>query len=875
MIIGALALPATAAARLRAPRLVSPANGATLQQLPAISWQAVPGAAEYEYEISAGTGFNSINGSGPGKGTNQTYSLAAALDQAVPDGVYSWRVRALSKAGATGPWSKTRRIVKSWTAAPTILRGDGAEISWPLTPLVLSWSPVPYAVKYLVTIATDPSLSNEVLGSASQPQYTQGTSFVLPTTLANGSYYWAVTPIDAEGHRGVRSRLATFSWAWPTATTPSFTDLNPGVFDPLFSWNPVPGAARYEVEINSASSFPAGSKWCCNAPTIGTSLAPPSDLGNNSTYYWRVRALDANGNAGQWNYGAPFTKVFDPGRPTVPNLTMRALGGTKLGGVPVTDTPIVTWDPVPGASRYEVQLAPYTTVSTTKFCDWSHVSSSQYHAYTATTAWTPLGFTFNSPGPSAWPRPQVDLPLPLGTYCLRVLARSDDDAQLQQVVSDWTYLNAADDSNQPAFQYVSSQSAATSQPFSPLTPASAYLAPLSGTVTPRTPLFTWNWLAGANGFFVVIARDPGFTQVVDLGFTNVPAYAPRLANGAPLDDQTTAYYWAVIPTADADGSVSGGDVTQDSPQSFDKYSVPPTPLQPSNEATVTTWPTFEWTAAENARNYTFQVSGDPSFGNLIDNVTTDDTAYTSSSTYPADTTMYWRVRANDWAGQGLNWSAVQTFTRRLPGSSPTPGNPLGGDGISVLSWAFVPGAVSYDVHIDQGNGTSNDYTVDSTAFAPTERHGLGTIDWQVRPLFPSSNFFGTIGGPFFARQRYLLTLSPPTGAYGVKSGSRILISWNPDPAATNYDVELSTSDSFNMPIDVHRVDGTSWAPDLDPSLPMNKGTLYWRVAAVDAWGATGSFASGSLGSSHRAGGGRRHGALTPGRHGKRKRKKHG
>jgi hypothetical protein len=283
----------------------------------------------------------------------------------------------------------------------------------------------------------------------------------------------------------------------------------------------------------------------------------------------------------------------------------------------------------------------------------------------------------------------------------------------------------------------------------------------------------------------------------------------------------------------------------DSPRAFNKSSTPPPPVQPGDGASASTWPTFQWTSAENARTYNLQVSQDPTFGTLLDNVTTDATAYTSSSTYPADTVLYWRVRANDWAGQGLNSSPVQTFTRHLPGAAPVAGNSLGGDGLPVESWTSVPGAIAYDVHVDQGNGTSNDYTVDSSVFTATDRHGLGIIHWQVRPLFPTTTF-GTVGGPFFAPQPYNLTLSPPAGAFGRKSGSRLLIGWNPDTAAKQYKVDVSTSQAFSTLFSSQRVDGPNWAPDIDFSLPSNRGRVYWRVAAVDSYGTVGSFASGSF-----------------------------
>jgi hypothetical protein len=857
-VVAALIVPAVAAARLPAPRLVGPANRASVQELPTISWRAVRHAAEYEYEISADPRFRSILGSGPGQGTSRTHNLAAALTKLVPDGTYSWRVRALNARGASGAWSRARRIVKHWSAAPKILGGSGVSVSWPATPLVLRWTGVPYAFKYIVTIATDPALSNVVLGSASQPTYTQGTSFVLPGTLANGSYYWAVTPVDAEGHRGTRSRVGVFTWTWPTTTAPNFTDLNPQVSQPLFSWNPVPGAARYEVEINQDPSFPAGSKWCCSAPTIGTSLAPQQNLANNSTYWWRVRALDANGHAGVWNNGGSFTKAFDATTPSISNL--RVIDGTT--GQPATgptDTPIVTWDPVPGASLYNVTVGAWTG----SFCNWA--AGSAYSATTATTAWTPLG----SPGVARpgyserWPLAQLDvLPVTPGTWCLRVVARADDDALHGSVVGPPSYANRTNDPNAPAFTWVQSQSPLTGQPFQPFVAASDYIAPGGGAATELPPVLRWKWTPGATGFFVVIARDAQFTDIADLAFTNVPAYAPRLGLGEPLADKLGAYYWAVIPAEYINNHWQFNDaVASDSPQTFVKSSTPPAPLLPADGTAVSTWPTFRWTGVQNARNYTLQVSQDPSFGSLLDNVTTDSTAYTSSTTYPADTTLYWRVRGNDWAGHGLNWSQPQTFTRRLPASTPSSRNPRGGDGISVESWAAVPGAIAYDVHVDQGDGTSNEYTVDSPAFAATSRYGLGTLHWQVRPLFPTTGF-ATVGGPFFSPQPYRLTLSAPRGARGVKSGSRLVISWRPDPAAKQYEVDVSTTDSFSTPLSFQRVDGTSWAPDIDLASPATHGRLYWRVAAVDSYGTVGSFATGSFLNGH------------PRKHGPHGRKRH-
>jgi protein-S-isoprenylcysteine O-methyltransferase Ste14 len=841
-------------AGLREPGLQSPANDASVQSLPTFEWAPVANAASYQFELAADPRFGSlVQRALSGQGSLQTHNTAATLDKAVPDGAYWWRVRALTAKGSVGAWSPVRRIVKAWTAAPQITGGDGAAVSWPTTPLVLRWSSVPYATKYVVSIATDPALSNLVLGTASQPNETQGTSFALPVSLAPGSYYWAVTPLDAEGHRGARSRLATFQWTWPTAMTTWVTDLNhdPRVFDPMFSWNPVPGAARYEVEVSTAEEFPAGSKWCCSGTTTGTSLAPLQVLANNN-YYWRVRAIDARGNAGVWNYGQSFTKAFDSVTPSIPNLTVRDVNGGALTGLE-TDVPIVTWDPVPGASRYEVQLGDYN--SSGRYCDWTLAGSSGYHADTATTAWTPLARTSSRPFSEAWPSPQQDSALPTGpnaTYCVRVLARSDDDAQHTQVTSEWTYLNGY---NNPAFTFTTPPTGSTCA----ITPASNYRLPATGSVTPRTPYFSWEAVPGAGGYYVVIARDAGFTQVVDVGFTDVNAYAPRLAGGTPLSDETTAYYWAVIPAVSSSGAGVCSDPQHNNPQSFDKSSAPPVPFSPANGAVVSTQPTFEWGASpenggapekgratENARNYRLQVSQDPTFGNPIDDVTTDATAYTSSSTYPADTAIYWRVRANDWNGQGLNWSPTWTFVRRLPVPSPIQDNPTGGPEIPPLSWTPVQGAISYDLHLEEPNGVKKDFTFEAPSATVVKYYGTGIWRWQVRAEFPTG-FGGKVAGGYSAPLASLLTLPAPSGVIGVKTGTRLVVSWNPDPAAKQYEVDVSTTDGFLTTVDSHRTDSTSWAPNVDLTAAANRRLLFWRVAAIDEGGNVGAFATGSFG----------------------------
>jgi hypothetical protein len=877
---------ASKASGLRAPSLQSPSNGASVQALPTFTWATVAKATAYQFQLSADKRFGSVIQSFAHKGAIETPNTAATIDKAVPDDTYYWRVRAVSRSNTSGPWSAARRLVKKWIATPHSLNPSGTTIAWPAQPLVFSWAAVPYAVRYELTVATDETMASQVLGTKTSPITTPGTVYTPSVPLDSGAYWWQVTPIDAEGHKGTPSQKAPFTYEWLTNTTTKVEYLNEaqlGHDDPQFSWAPVPGAARYEVEANSAAGFPPGAKWCCSGTTIGTSMAPTKVLANNVDY-WRVRAIDAKGHAGVWNEGPSFAKAFDNPTPdneptchaesptphtphSIHNLCMRDVEGNVISRdpetgesvIPSTDTPIVTWDPVPGASRYEVQLGPYKAGG----CDWSLVRSVLYpfyHAETAATAWTPLGADKSSRIESAWPPAQGYLLHSLqaagAQYCVRVQAWADDDVEGNHVVSTPTYVNP--DPNKPAFTYTDPPPTVPTE--GPLvTPLGAYIQPATGSHTTRTPLFTWHRVAGANGYYVVIAYDEHFTNVADVGFTNVPAYAPHLLNEEPLADETTSYYWAVLPTRGADGTElsSSPENGEDHPQSFEKSSKPPTPLTPTSGAPVANQPSFEWTPAENARTYRLQVSQDRSFGHPLEDVTTGSTGYTSSTTYPAGVPLYWRVRGNDWIGQGLNWSETQTFERLLPAPLSWSASPTGGESIPVLSWSEVPGAIGYEVHIDKVNGTSANLSVPATAAAPVEWFGVGSWRWRVRADFPTASSVLSVPGAYFEppKQRpgepagapFLRTLAAPTGARGQKSGARLVISWNPDPAAKQYEVDLSTSNGFARTIETLRTDNTTWAPEVKLTAAQKRGPLFWRVAAIDAGGNLGSFASGSLG----------------------------
>ena len=321
------------------------------------------------------------------------------------------------------------------------------------------------------------------------------------------------------------------------------------VYDPQFSWTAVPGAARYEVEVNPTPDFVPGSKVCCAGTTIATTLSPTFVLKDN-VFYWRVRAIDPDGNAGVWNVGPSFTKTFD----NVPPVTAPSIKNLRM--VDTSDTAQTSPGPAytrpgadhpvgPGTRRLElpgrrrpVQAGVVQLVG-------------RRSSAGAPSRRRRRGRRSGS-GAAASPTPTRTRSRPTGralvaghSYCVRVRARSDRDSSGSDVYGDYTYLAGGGQ----AFTWSGPPTAdPCAAPCNPA--ASDYLLPQTGTSTTRMPFFTWKPLQGRGSYFVLVSKDASFTNIVDYAFTQLPAYAPRGQTVTTYTDEATFYYWAVLPATE-------------------------------------------------------------------------------------------------------------------------------------------------------------------------------------------------------------------------------------------------------------------------------------------------------------------------------------
>ena len=181
---------------------------------------------------------------------------------------------------------------------------------------------------------------------------------------------WAKISISS----GNEDLLAAALHCKPTPlTAPAVTGGNDSQGRPTLKWNAVTGAAKYEV-YRARSKDGDYIKYSTQTSTGYTNSAY---LTSGSTYYYKVRALDANGTAGAWSSVVSVTYKQTLPAPTV-------TGGNDSQG-----RPTLKWDKVAGAAKYEVYRArskdgdyiKYSTVTGTSYTNTSYIENGNTYYY--------------------------------------------------------------------------------------------------------------------------------------------------------------------------------------------------------------------------------------------------------------------------------------------------------------------------------------------------------------------------------------------------------------------------------------------------------------------------------------------------------------
>ena len=724
-----------------------------------------------------------------------------------------------------------------WAADPALQApADGATISYPAEPLELKWDVVPGASKYLVKVATDPELGSLALGR--RPDRDGGDAVHAQRADRSRHVLLGDRPAGRRGPRGRAPPRSGPSLGVAVRDRPDVTDLvaAPEVFDPQFSWDPVPGAAGYDVEINFSSDWNESSKVCCTPikaqiDTLGHRASPADVVLANNTYYWRVRAIDAGNNAGVWNDGPTFTKTFDNvppvTAPSIKNLRMRDNvadpANDSDGGTAVVDTdvPIVTWDAVPGASSYKVMVTDYAG----GVCDWA--DPDRWEKETSTTAWTPLGWSRGGGNP--WPT-SVSISTDGSTdmvagaeYCVRVHAidRPSDGDIDGVVVGDWSYLPA---NNQPAFKWNGPPASAACSPCT--MSGSDYGAPLTGATVGFMPLFTWDPIPGVRELLrarrarpelherrrLRVHADPGvraaaLQRVVD----RLRGRDDALLLGRPPGRHRYRQRRLRRPARRAARRASRSSRR------------PADARQPDLVGGRRTRPQRSSTGSPSTarQNYRIQVSQNAAFsGTLLTNAAhRRDLVHEQHDVPGGHGPLLARPgRGRGRAGQRRLAHVVdardvhQAAAEAGPRPDQSDQRRLPADG----QWSPVPGAISYDLRLVEPDGDLTDLHEDPGRRGRVHeddgrrRSSAGRCGRTSRPARSTPT-----PGPYSLSGTFNHTLPEPANPAEETGVARLLLTWDPRPRADEYRVQISTRADFATTVEstTHADDRLRPAPD--------------------------------------------------------------
>lgn len=274
----------------------------------------------------------------------------------------------------------------------------------------------------------------------------------------------------------------------------------------------------------------------------------------------------------------------------------------------------------------------------------------------------------------------------------------------------------------------------------------------TGSEVYMTPTFLWERVEGASGYTIQIDNDANFSSPIVDQAVDGTSYTPQELNPGSALIPGTQYYWRLAMRR------SSSAIGQWTPvMTFQKSSVSPAPLSPSQGMTVTGQPTFQWsvilTPPETPRLaaplYTLQVDDDPTFGSPLINVKTAATSYTPAKGQSlSDGIWYWRVALSDAHNRNGPFSPTIMFGKQY--LIPTPVGPQNGGTVGSVpsfAWESLEGAAYYEITYANNPAftTATKATTVSSTHTPVKNLTSGRYYWYVQMFDQDKK-----GGPIIA-----------------------------------------------------------------------------------------------------------------------------
>jgi hypothetical protein len=245
------------------------------------------GAAAYDLERGPAS-------AGPWTQVALRVAALSSVDATAPaNATLYYRVRAVNAEGLGGAWSAARSIVSAVdpAVAPPAAPAAPTFASVAVATLTVRWVADPAVTSWRVERAPD---ANGVAGVFAQVATGVTLASWSDSARVGNTAYWYRVRGSSAGGDGAFSPAARVVTLPNAPGAPTFTLL--GANGVTVGWTaPTGGAASYAVERAPSSAGP----WTAIGTTTALSFAD-AGLAPLTTYWYRVRALNAEGAPGAW-----------------------------------------------------------------------------------------------------------------------------------------------------------------------------------------------------------------------------------------------------------------------------------------------------------------------------------------------------------------------------------------------------------------------------------------------------------------------------------------------------------------------------------------------------------------------------------------------
>ena len=328
------------------PLLINPANGdSKVDTLTTFVWNKAARASGYTIQISEEDLFSSLKFEASSSDTIQSVGGLEFLNE------YYWRVKSINSGGESAYSSINTFTVKAEDASvPEPLSPTNNEVGVD-TSATLIWSTATGAANYQVQLSTVLDFTTIINDSE-----TTDTTFEASSLNFETEYFWRVRGIGA-ADTSDWSPGFTFTTTFDKPEAPTLVSPidNSNDIDTLatFVWNSVKNAEVYIIQLSESSLFES----ILVEKIVSDTLKSIGGFSFQSTYYWRVKAKNADGESSYSSINTFTVKSEDASIPEPFSPINNEVG--------IDTSATLIWSTATGAANYQVQLSTvldFTTI---------------------------------------------------------------------------------------------------------------------------------------------------------------------------------------------------------------------------------------------------------------------------------------------------------------------------------------------------------------------------------------------------------------------------------------------------------------------------------------------------------------------------------